>query len=651
MPLEQRQSGGFQPIIVDPPGHGDSSQSNSLYSEEESHHDELAGLDDDWEDDYEDVQPSDSASASHDRSQVRHRPAPVARRRHRVPQRTQVQQHPQRAGPAYPPASPPSFMDSSDDYPQYPPQRGYHGQQAYYGGQGQVYHQSHGRGGGHVSPYGQGYPGGPGGQMVPSSYYDHAFSPMSNGGNGPGYFGPEPRHYAMAPYQQPQYYGGHPQYNVPPALQQYQMAPHIPPPATEAPPPSTTPAPDPEKEKIKAQLEALQAERDKAEMMQRQAAIEAKIRQNAEENFRQRMEAMKIAAEEHKRELESARIEAERTARERIEAERKADDERQKQHADAMKRAEENARARIEAEMKAAEEARKREDEARAKAEELARIRYEAAMKKEAEAKAEAEKRAAEEVERLKRIQEDAKMKAEAEAAKKIAEEKEAEKKKADAEAEAAKEAEALKKKIEDETKAKMEADAKSGEKKPIRFKDAVGRKFSFPFHLCQTWAGMEELIKQAFIQVEKLGPHVQEGRYDLTGPDGEIILPSVWDKVIQPDWQIVMTMWPIEDAPPPLDHRFQPFMPGGKHRKGGPPPMAAHISSKRPGVAIPPAPPDGWPPRGPGIIPDGVKVVNGGEPSSKRDKERKRQSGFASFLTGQSGKKSTKKKSSSRRP
>ena len=24
---------------------------------------------------------------------------------------------------------------------------------------------------------------------------------------------------------------------------------------------------------------------------------------------------------------------------------------------------------------------------------------------------------------------------------------------------------------------------------KPIRFKDAVGRKFSFPFHLCKTWA------------------------------------------------------------------------------------------------------------------------------------------------------------------
>lgn len=31
---------------------------------------------------------------------------------------------------------------------------------------------------------------------------------------------------------------------------------------------------------------------------------------------------------------------------------------------------------------------------------------------------------------------------------------------------------------------AKIEA-----KQKPIRFKDAVGRKFSFPFHLCNTWA------------------------------------------------------------------------------------------------------------------------------------------------------------------
>ena len=41
------------------------------------------------------------------------------------------------------------------------------------------------------------------------------------------------------------------------------------------------------------------------------------------------------------------------------------------------------------------------------------------------------------------------------------------------------------------------------------------------------------------------------EGRYDLVGPDGEIILPKVWKEVIQPDWSIIMHLWPIPEPPP----------------------------------------------------------------------------------------------------
>jgi hypothetical protein len=61
----------------------------------------------------------------------------------------------------------------------------------------------------------------------------------------------------------------------------------------------------------------------------------------------------------------------------------------------------------------------------------------------------------------------------------------------------------------------------------------------------------MEELINQAFLQVDTLRPHVQEGHYDLIGPNGEAILPSVWEKVIEPDWQITMDMWPMDKASP----------------------------------------------------------------------------------------------------
>ncbi|KAK0738145.1 hypothetical protein B0T18DRAFT_296134, partial [Schizothecium vesticola] len=72
-------------------------------------------------------------------------------------------------------------------------------------------------------------------------------------------------------------------------------------------------------------------------------------------------------------------------------------------------------------------------------------------------------------------------------------------------------------------------------ETKPIRFKDAIGRKFTFPFHLVQTWSGMEELIKQAFLHVEVVGPQVAQGHYDLISPDGEVILPTVWERMVEP--------------------------------------------------------------------------------------------------------------------
>ena len=56
----------------------------------------------------------------------------------------------------------------------------------------------------------------------------------------------------------------------------------------------------------------------------------------------------------------------------------------------------------------------------------------------------------------------------------------------------------------------------------------------------------MEGLINEAFENVEDLRELVHQGRYDLTGPNGEIILPRVWeDTLIQPGWEITMHMWP----------------------------------------------------------------------------------------------------------
>lgn len=103
----------------------------------------------------------------------------------------------------------------------------------------------------------------------------------------------------------------------------------------------------------------------------------------------------------------------------------------------------------------------------------------------------------------------------------------------------------------------------------------------------------MEDLIKQAFLHVDVIGPHVQKGHYDLIGPSGEIILPQMWDKVVEPDWSVTMHMWPMDKKPqrpqppsggfiqvgqpPPQPSLPPPPMPGGPMRPmgGGRPPGA----------------------------------------------------------------------------
>ncbi len=68
----------------------------------------------------------------------------------------------------------------------------------------------------------------------------------------------------------------------------------------------------------------------------------------------------------------------------------------------------------------------------------------------------------------------------------------------------------------------------------------------------------MEDLIRQAFLHVAVLGPLVQEGHYDLLGPSGQIILPTVWERVVEPGWDITMHMWPMDKFP------SSPQMPSG---------------------------------------------------------------------------------------
>lgn len=45
----------------------------------------------------------------------------------------------------------------------------------------------------------------------------------------------------------------------------------------------------------------------------------------------------------------------------------------------------------------------------------------------------------------------------------------------------------------------------------------------------------MSSLVKQAFLHVEVIGPQVHKEHYDLIGPEGNIILPSLWERTVKP--------------------------------------------------------------------------------------------------------------------
>ncbi|MBE3047082.1 hypothetical protein IMZ48_32075, partial [Candidatus Bathyarchaeota archaeon] len=58
----------------------------------------------------------------------------------------------------------------------------------------------------------------------------------------------------------------------------------------------------------------------------------------------------------------------------------------------------------------------------------------------------------------------------------------------------------------------------------------------------------MEGLIKQAFRVVDVIGPVVQGGHFELFRPNGEIILPQVWESLVQPGLKMMMVMCKSEE-------------------------------------------------------------------------------------------------------
>lgn len=153
-----------------------------------------------------------------------------------------------------------------------------------------------------------------------------------------------------------------------------------------------------------------------------------------------------------------------------------------------------------------------------------------------------------------------------------------------------------------------------------------------------------------------------------MIGPDGEIILPTVWERVVQPDWSITMHMWPMErmpqrpmppmggpggipGRPPPHGHRdgHRIHMPGG----GGmfPPgarPIGHRVGGGPGGPPVPPPPPgafQGFPGRGrPPMPPGGPEIIEVGPGKAPKRVSKAGGTTVLAWMTGSKPKSSGKK-------
>ena len=80
----------------------------------------------------------------------------------------------------------------------------------------------------------------------------------------------------------------------------------------------------------------------------------------------------------------------------------------------------------------------------------------------------------------------------------------------------------------------------------------------------------MEHLIKETFLLVPNLNLRVADGEYDLFGPQEEILSPSNWESMIEPDWEITMRMWPNPERPPWEDASPMAMLQAGDNFRAG---------------------------------------------------------------------------------
>ncbi|KAF6837845.1 hypothetical protein CMUS01_04880 [Colletotrichum musicola] len=85
-----------------------------------------------------------------------------------------------------------------------------------------------------------------------------------------------------------------------------------------------------------------------------------------------------------------------------------------------------------------------------------------------------------------------------------------------------------------------------SSETSLLHLKDAVGRKFSFPFRLVESWEGMSQMIGEAFLNTGFLNDAVQQGLYTLYILEGKrpgAVRPEDWSDTISSGEKVEMKL------------------------------------------------------------------------------------------------------------
>lgn len=339
---------------------------------------------------------------------------------------------------------------------------------------------------GQQNPFAPGQGPGPNGYYEPGGRRGHRNSmpPVPSGEMMPYYNGYYP--YGVPPYGLPP--------GMPPPMYPYHGPPHTTPPpphppskkGTPAPPPEAVapppPPPPPVSVVVPAPPPPIQMPLPPPPPPPPDTAKEDGMLTKLEKLLLGKQELEEKKAEDAKfSRLEQLLVEQQKARIEKDLAKKKAAEEAAIKAAEAKKKGDEDKLAKLEKLILAQKDEQLKREAAQEAARLAEKADADAKAAKAAAEKAAAAKAAAELLEAAKKAREEAEAKAAKEA-----EETKAAHEKAMAEAKAAaEELEKAKKAAEEEAKKLKPSDAP---KPPIKFKDAVGRKFSFPWHLCKTW-------------------------------------------------------------------------------------------------------------------------------------------------------------------